>query len=802
MRILYCNKYNYRFSGTESYLFDAMEGMRACGHEVALFSMADPRGPATAYDEYLMPPTDFKSARGVITKVRLAAQAIHSVTARTRIRAMIKAFRPDVAHVRNIYHHLSPSILWELKAHGIPVLYHVNDFKILCPTYNMVGASGEVCERCAGGKFKSAVIDGCYSGGRAAGSVLALEAYLHHWLRTYEKCVDLLLAPSHFVMNKFVQNGWESSKIEVLPHFQDLPARVQPHPGQHAPILYLGRLSPEKGVIDLVSAMIQLPQVQLVIAGEGPQRPELEHLISSRGLRNVSFAGQLSGQELQSLIANSQFTVFPSRAYETFGKSILESYAQARAVVASGLGSRRELVQEDKTGVLYKAGNVEELVAAIRFLNERSPLSKEMGEAGWRLVRDKYSRVQHFLALQSIYQQLTDKSQTREPPPAKPLRVALIGGRGVIAKYSGVESYCEQTGSRLAAKGHEITVYCRNYFTPKIAEHNGMRIVRLPTIRTKHLDTLVHTFLSTAHACLSDCDIVHYQTLGPSLFSLFPRLFGKKTVVTVQGLDWQRKKWSSLARFVLKLGESAAARLPDQTVVVSRALQEHFHLCHSKETLYIPNGTDLRERMPGRSLQQFGLTSGRYVLFLGRLSPEKNCHLLIDAFADMDTDMKLAFAGGSSHTDDYAAELRKRQSDRIVFLDWLAGDALTEVLTNAAVFVLPSDIEGMSLALLDAMGTGVCVLASDIPENCEVIGGAGFTFRRSDVQDLRRVLTILLSDEKLRALAGVRGKVRARDNYLWDNVTDRIEKLYRDLISNGAIEALSARRVAAESKIA
>jgi hypothetical protein len=124
MRILYCNKYNYRFSGTDSYLFDAMEGMRACGHEVALFSMADPRGSATPFDKYLMPSTDFKSARGMITKTRLAVQAIYSVTARTRIRAMIKAFRPD-AHVRNIYHHLSPSILWELKAQGVPVVYHV-----------------------------------------------------------------------------------------------------------------------------------------------------------------------------------------------------------------------------------------------------------------------------------------------------------------------------------------------------------------------------------------------------------------------------------------------------------------------------------------------------------------------------------------------------------------------------------------------------------------------------------------------------------------------------------------------------
>lgn len=263
-----------------------------------------------------------------------------------------------------------------------------------------------------------------------------------------------------------------------------------------------------------------------------------------------------------------------------------------------------------------------------------------------------------------------------------------------------------------------------------------------------------------------------------------------------------KKKWSWPARLVLKLGEWSAARLPNETIVVSRALEEHFHLSHNKKTVYVPNGTNLCERTPGPYVQQFGLTHGRYVLFAGRLSPEKNCDLLIDAFETLDTEMKLVFAGGSSHTDAYAAELRKRQSDRIVFLDWLTGDALTEVLTNAAVFVLPSDIEGMSLALLDAMGAGVCILASDIPENREVMAAAGFTFKRGDVLDLGRMLALLLSDEKLRGHAGMRGKVRARENYLWDNVTDRIERVYIDLVRGGATEAIAEGRLAAENKAA
>ena len=416
MRILYCNKYNFRFSGTESYLFDAMDGMRECGHEVALFSMADPRGSSTAFDQHLPAVKDFKSAAGFIAKVRVAGSAIYSAANRRKMRDMIEAFRPDVAHVRNIYHHLSPSILWELKARGVPVIYHVNDFKLLCPTYNMVLPKGDACERCAGGAFSNVVRCGCHSQGRGAGAVLAAEAYFHRWLKTYHKCVDVLLAPSEFVKDKFIQFGWDHSKIRVLPHFQSLPARTEPHPGQSAPILYFGRLSPEKGVRELVTAMAQLPEIKLVIAGDGPQRVELERLACWLKVGNVTFAGHLAGAALQKLIAQSQFTVFPSLAYETFGKSILESYAQARAVVASDLGSRRELVQHLKTGFLYPARNVDELAGAIQFLRDRPDLSNCMGQTGWKIVREKYSPVDHFLALNSIYAKLAAKAKVFAPP--------------------------------------------------------------------------------------------------------------------------------------------------------------------------------------------------------------------------------------------------------------------------------------------------------------------------------------------------------------------------------------------------
>ncbi len=789
-KILYCNKYNFAFSGTEVYLFELMDLMRTEGHEVALFSMADPRGQPTPYDQHFVPHIDFKAGgNGFIGDVRLAAHAIYSQEARRRLGHMITAFQPDVAHVRNIYHHLSPSILWELKSQGVPVVYHLNDFKLICPAYNMV-SKGRVCERCHGGQFRHVLTEGCYPGQPGSSLVLAAEAYLHKWLRTYENCVDRFLAPSRFVKAKLVENGWNPEKIELLPHFQKLPARLPADAGVHAPILYFGRLSPEKGLTDLLQAMRTLPSIALQVAGDGPQRRELENLAAELGLANVEFVGHVGGEHLDHLIASSRFTVLPSHAYETLGKSILESYAWGRPVVASDLGSRRELIHEGATGLLFPPGDVDELANAISFLAERPKLTAEMGAAGRELVRTQYSPGAHYLQLARLYEDIAPRRRVPTRPQvtqatASKLRIAFIGGRGVISKYSGIEAYYEEVGSRLAQMGHDVRVYCRNYFTPSQKEHNGMRLIRLPTIRSKHLETLVHTFLSTVHVLFSGCDIVHYHALGPALFSFIPRLFGKKTVVTVQGLDGQRKKWGRIASTVLRLGERAAVQLPNATMVVSQTLKQYYLARYRAHTKYVPNGTTIRQRRTSSQLANWGLEPGNYILFLGRFSPEKNCHLLIEAFENIETSVQLVMAGGSSYSDGYTKQLRGHQSNRIRLLDWVSGEALEELLTNAMLFVLPSDLEGLSLALLDAMGAGVCVLTSDIPESCEVVEGAGFTFRRGDVPDLERMLRLLISDPQVREAAARSAQERARERYLWPQIASEIEEAYLSVMGWG-----------------
>ena len=832
MRILFCNKYNWRFSGTESYLFEVMDLLRDRGHEVALFSMADERGEPTEYDRYFVPHVDFKNQKGLWAKTRAAAQAVYSREARRRIRGMIREFQPDIAHVRNIYHHLSPSILWELKAQGVPVMYHLNDFKLLCPSYNLV-AQGEACEACKGGRFRKAMAVKCYPG-RGERLALVAEAYVHKWLGTYRKCVDKFLAPSEFVRDKFVEHGWAAAKFEVLPHFQK-PGCAGAAPcatvTNDAQVLYFGRLSKEKGVDDLVRAIAKVPHMNLVVAGDGPERIELQQLARGLELKNVDFAGHVRGQELNSLIARSRFTVLPSHAYETLGKTILESYAEGRAVVASDAGSRRELIHQGETGLLYPMGDVGKLAETIEWLGSRPEVAERMGRVGRKLVEEKYTPEAHYQSLLSLYERTVEAARTgrkdraavgdevlarptqagSKPRPIpgtnRRLKIAFIGGRGVVSKYSGIEAYYEEVGRRLVEMGHEVTVYCRNYFTPPMRDYEGMKIVRLPTFRTKHLDTLVHTLLSTLHVMMRRCDVVHYHTLGPALFSFFPRLAGKKTMVTVQGIDWQRKKWGKFASAVLRVGEHASVHLPDGTTVVSESLQQRYRERHRIEAFYVPNGGLMRERRPPNRIRDWGLAAGRYVLFLGRFSPEKGCHWLVEAFeriqSQVGKDVKLVLAGASSYCDEYSQKLRTHESDRIKFLDWVSGETLDELLTNCMLFVLPSDMEGLSLALLDAMGAGLCVLASDVPENREVVDDAGFTFKCGDAGDLAEKLAMLIANPSLREACGRAAKARIREKYQWSRIAEDIEKAYLRVLGvqvpRTGLKKPSARAISAGS---
>ena len=362
------------------------------------------------------------------------------------------------------------------------------------------------------------------------------------------------------------------------------------------------------------------------------------------------------------------------------------------------------------------------------------------------------------------------------------MKIAMIGQKGIPATYGGIERHVEEIARRLAARGHDVSVYCRLYYTPADATYHSVRLLRRPSIHTKHLDAATHVAWCTLESLFRGYDIVHFHALGPSVFSSLPRLNGARTVVTVHGLDWQRQKWGRVASWFLKQCEGPAAHFPNQTICVSKTLCEYFRKHHHRETAFIPNGTSLPTPRPAKKLHALGLTPGKYVLFVGRLVPEKGVHYLCEAFSRIDTDMKLALAGGLSFSQDYVELLRGYESDRIRLLDYVFGEALEELWSNAYCVVQPSTMEGLSIALLEALSYGRCVLLSDIPENLEVAEECAVFFKSQNVDDLEEKLRSLLRNPDL--VRHYEGKSRGHvlQHYSWDRVTESTETLYRRVL--------------------
>jgi len=293
----------------------------------------------------------------------------------------------------------------------------------------------------------------------------------------------------------------------------------------------------------------------------------------------------------------------------------------------------------------------------------------------------------------------------------------------------------------------------------------------------------VHTVLSTADVCFRRVDLVQFHALGSSPFAWVPRLFGKRTIVSVRGLDWQRAKWGWIARFYLRFCESTSMWCPDATAVVSRTLQEHFQARFGRPVRYIPNGVVRTEPRPSRILGRYGLEPRRYFLYAGRLSPEKGLHVAIEAHEGVEG-VRLALAGGSSYSESYMRSLREQGGDRVVFTGFLTGEPLEEIYSNALAFLLPSRMEGLSVALLEAMAYGLPVIASDIPENRELVDECGgYLFRLDDVADLRRVLTgVARAPEAAREL-GLRARERVRARFDWDRIAAETAAFYREVMA-------------------
>lgn len=371
------------------------------------------------------------------------------------------------------------------------------------------------------------------------------------------------------------------------------------------------------------------------------------------------------------------------------------------------------------------------------------------------------------------------------------MKIAMFGHKRIPSREGGVEIVVAQLSRRMASLGHQVTCYNRGghhvsgsrFDTRPPAVWEGVRLKTVWTLDRKGLAAVTSSFFAAVCAAFSSARVVHIHAEGPAFMCWLPKFFGKRVIVTVHGLDWQREKWrSGFGAKYIHWGEKMAVRFADEIIVLSENVQRYFRQTYGRETLWIPNGVDCPTPLPAEQITgQFGLKKDEYILFLGRLVPEKGVHYLIEAFRQTSTGKKLVIAGGASDTDDYVRQLRELAADdpRICFTGFVQGQLLEELYSNAYVYVLPSDVEGMPLSLLEAMSYGNCCLVSDIPECAEVVDDHAATFPRGDVGGLKAALQTLCDDP-----ARVAGYKEAAsgficEKYNWDDVVTKTLELYQ-----------------------
>ena len=370
------------------------------------------------------------------------------------------------------------------------------------------------------------------------------------------------------------------------------------------------------------------------------------------------------------------------------------------------------------------------------------------------------------------------------------LNIAMFGHKRVPSREGGVEIVVEELSVRLTEKGHSVTCYNRGGHHVSGKEFDNLESQKLDnvnlktvfTIEKKGLAAVTSSFFASLCCAFGKYDTVHIHAEGPAAFCWIPKLFGKKIVVTVHGLDWQREKWKGgFGAKYIRLGEKMAVKHADEIIVLSKSVQEYFRNTYNRETKFIPNGVNRPKSQKADLIKkEYGLKKDDYILYLGRIVPEKGEHYLVEAFKKIHTDKKLVIAGGASDTDEYMEKLKKSaaEDDRILFTGFVQGRLLEELYSNAYVYCLPSDLEGMPLSLLEAMSYGCCCLTSDIAECKEVVEDKAVLFKKGNVQDLKDKLQFLCDHEHNVENYKINAANFVCKKYNWDKVVEQTEKLY------------------------
>lgn len=372
------------------------------------------------------------------------------------------------------------------------------------------------------------------------------------------------------------------------------------------------------------------------------------------------------------------------------------------------------------------------------------------------------------------------------------MKIAMIGHKRIPSREGGVEVVVEELATRLVENGHQVDVYNRkgknvqdknaDTNNRKLKNYKGINIITVPTINKKGVDALIYSFFASIRVIFKKYDVLHYHAEGSCGMLWIPRLFRKRIVVTIHGLDWQRSKWGGFATKYIKFGEKLAVKYADEIIVLSKGVQKYFKDTYNRDTIFLPNGVNRAKiREVDIIKEKYNLEKDSYILFLARIVPEKGLDYLIDAYNQLNTDKKLVIAGGASHTNDYLESIKEKanKNKNIIMTGFVQGNELEELFSNAFLYCLPSDVEGMPISLLEAMSYGTNCLVSDIEENTQVTGDLATTFKKSNVEDLKSKLQDCLNGRNRKDSKEIKDYIL--NKYNWNDVVEETEKIYKGI---------------------
>ncbi|PEC56405.1 group 1 glycosyl transferase [Bacillus cereus] len=407
-KVLMINKFFYVRGGAEKYMFDLSDELNDRGIDIVPFSMKDSKNRETRYDSYFVNNVSYDGDINIFNKISYGLKSIYSSEARKKIGQLLDIESPDIAHLHNYNYQLTPSILYELKKRNIPVVQTLHDPQVICPHHRLYDFNrNSICEDCKGHKYFNAVKNKCIKSSYLASALGAIESTVYHYLKTYEKNIDLFISPSEFLKDKIIEFGVSPEKIKVIPNFVDSDYWEYSSENKGY-ILFVGRLSEEKGIQILIEAMKQVPDLKLKIAGTGPLSSWLEGFVKRENLENIEVLGYQSGQKLKQLLEESMATIIPAKWYENCPISILESYSCGKPVIGSNLGGIPDMVHHGETGLLFESENIQDLVIKLKYTQENPEEMLDMGKKSRELIETMYNKHKHVNDILKIYKEVIE----------------------------------------------------------------------------------------------------------------------------------------------------------------------------------------------------------------------------------------------------------------------------------------------------------------------------------------------------------------------------------------------------------